>query len=240
VASSTTSRRAVVLLSGGLDSATVLAMARAEGLACHALTIQYGQRHEQELVSARRVASELGAAEHRNLKLDLSVFGGSTLFSGVVPKDESPETRAEIPSTYVPARNTVFLSIALGWAEVLDAEAIYLGVNAIDYSGYPDCRPEYLEAFQRVADLATRRGVEGRSIEIRAPLLHLDKAEIIQNGLDLGVDYGWTTSCYDPDHRGRACGHCDACQLREAGFEKVGAADPARTPQSETEGNERP
>jgi 7-cyano-7-deazaguanine synthase len=218
---------AVVLLSGGLDSATVLALARSNGMRCHALTVRYGQRHGHEIECAERVARALGAAEHRTLEIDLSGFGGSSLFpGGEIPKGEDPSGRSSIPSTYVPARNTILLSLALGWAEVLDAEAIYLGVNALDYSGYPDCRPEFLEAFRGMAALATRRGVEGRPIEIRAPLLRLTKGEIIRRGLELGVDYGMTTSCYDPDQTGAPCRCCDACTLRARGFRDAGVQDP--------------
>jgi len=220
-------RRAVVLLSGGLDSATALACARAEGWICHTLTVDYGQRHAHELAAARRVATALGAAEHRVIRIDLAAFGGSSLVGdGEVPKDGVGAGGRSIPSTYVPARNTVFLALALAWAEALGADAIFLGVNAVDYSGYPDCRPEYLDAFRRLSELATRRGVEGRPVEIRAPLLTLSKAEIIRTGLRLGVDYGLTSSCYDPDPGGAPCGACDSCRLRRAGFEQAGAADP--------------
>jgi len=221
--------RAVVLLSGGLDSATALAIARDEGYRCFGLSVDYGQRHRHELDCARRVATAIGLEAHRVVSLDLSGFGGSTLFSGAVPKDEiEPTERGEIPSTYVPARNTVFLSLALGWAEVLGARAIVLGVNALDYSGYPDCRPEYLEAFQRLADLATRRGTQGQTIRIWAPLLRWTKAEIIRRGLELGVDYSLTSSCYDPDPEGVSCGRCDACRLRKRGFAETGRVDPLR------------
>lgn len=221
-------RSAVVLLSGGLDSATTLAQAVADGLQCLALTVRYGQRHGYEIECAQRVACILDAAEHRIVDLDLSAFGGSTLFPGrAVPPAQSDSSEPGIPSTYVPARNTVFLSLALAWAEASDAEAIYIGVNALDYSGYPDCRPEYLRAFQQMADLATRRGVEGRPIEIRAPLLQLSKAQIISLGRSLGVDYALTTSCYDPGPEGRPCGSCDACAIRRRGFDEVGIADPS-------------
>jgi len=216
--------RAVVLLSGGLDSATALAIARSEVDACYALTIDYGQRHRVELDAARRVARALDVADHRVAKFDLSWIGGSALTDRAidVPKQSAPG----IPITYVPARNTIFLSLALGWAEVLGAEAIYIGANAVDYSGYPDCRPEFLEAFDRLARLATRAGVEGKPVHIRAPLVALPKVEIIQTGIRLGVDFALTLSCYDPDAEGRACGTCDSCRLRAAGFRDAGVADP--------------
>ena len=221
--------RAVVLLSGGLDSATALAIARAEGYRCFGLSIDYGQRHRQELDCARRVATTISLEAHRVVSLDLSAFGGSSLFTGEVPKDEiEPTERGEIPSTYVPARNTVFLSLALGWAETLEARAIVVGVNALDYSGYPDCRPEYLDAFQHLADLATRRGTQGQRIRIWAPLLRWTKAQIIRRGLELGVDYSLTSSCYDPDSGGVPCGRCDACRLRKRGFAEAGSIDPLR------------
>lgn len=219
--------RAVVLLSGGLDSATALAIARAAGYRCYGLSVDYGQRHRHELDCARRVAESVGLEGHRVVTLDLSGFGGSSLFGGAVPKDEvEPTARGEIPSTYVPARNTVFLSLALGWAEVLEARAIVVGVNALDYSGYPDCRPEYLQAFQSLADLATRRGTEGHAIRVWAPLLHWTKAEIVTRGIALGVDYSLTSSCYDPSPSGVPCGRCDACRLRLRGFAEAGEADP--------------
>jgi len=195
---------------------------------CLALSVRYGQRHAHEIECAKQVARAVGAAAHRIIDLDLSSFGGSSLFPGEPVPSATGSSRDEIPSTYVPARNTVFLSLALAWAEAAEAAAIYLGVNALDYSGYPDCRPEYLRAFQRMADLATRRGVEGNPIEIRAPLLHLTKAQIIARGRELGVDYALTTSCYDPGSDGRACGRCDACRIRERGFAELGLADPAR------------
>ncbi|MBI5611481.1 MAG: 7-cyano-7-deazaguanine synthase QueC [Gammaproteobacteria bacterium] len=216
--------KAVVLLSGGLDSATLLALARAQGFACHALSFDYGQRHRVELTAAARVAERLGAVEHRTVKLDIGWIGGSALTDASIPVPRVPG--GGIPITYVPARNTVFLAIALGWAEVLDARAIFIGVNALDYSGYPDCRPAYIEAFQQLANLATRAGVEGRPIRIHAPLIEMQKAEIIQAGARLGVDYALTTSCYDPDVRGRACGRCDSCRLRAAGFAAAGVPDP--------------
>jgi 7-cyano-7-deazaguanine synthase len=216
--------KAVVLLSGGLDSATTLAIARTEVAACYALTIDYGQRHRAELDAARRVARALGAADHRVATFDLSWIGGSALTDPTIAVPRQPT--AGIPITYVPARNTIFLSLALGWAEVLGAQAIYIGANAIDYSGYPDCRPEYLQAFQRLAALATRAGVEGSPISIRAPLLTLPKAEIIRTGARLGVDFALTLSCYNPDDSGRACGACDACRLRSAGFHAAAMPDP--------------
>jgi 7-cyano-7-deazaguanine synthase len=222
--------RAVCLVSGGLDSATTLAVARRDGFACYALSFDYGQRHRLELDAAARVAAELGAARHIVLKIDLRAFGGSALTDEIpVPKSRSAEAMgADIPITYVPARNTVFLSCALAWAEVLEAADIFLGVNAIDYSGYPDCRPEYIEAFERMANLATRAGVEGRTkVAIRTPLIRLTKAEIIRLGSGLGVDFGLTWSCYDPDAEGRPCGACDSCLLRAKGFEQAGLQDPA-------------
>ena len=217
-----------MLLSGGLDSATTLAQAKADGLECLALSIRYGQRHGYEIECAKRVARALGAEQHRIIDLDLSSFGGSSLFPGKPVPPSTDAAREGIPSTYVPARNTVFLSLALAWAEASEAAAIYIGVNALDYSGYPDCRPEYLRAFQTMADLATRRGVEGNPIEIRAPLLLLTKAEIIERGRELGVDYALTISCYDPGPEGRVCGRCDACGIRERGFQELGLADPSR------------
>ena len=219
-------RPAVVLLSGGLDSATALAIARAEGFACHALSFDYGQRHGAELDAARAVAVQLGAREHRVLRLDLGQFGGSALTDPAlaVPEVESPG----IPITYVPARNTVMLAMALAWAEVLGADDIFIGVNAVDYSGYPDCRPEYVAAFERMANLATRRAVEGAHLHIHAPLIELSKAEIIRRGAALGVDYARTVSCYQADAAGRACGRCDSCRLRRQGFEAAGIPDPTR------------
>lgn len=227
----TETRKAVVLLSGGLDSTTTLAIARREGFACHALSFRYGQRHQCELVAAQRVAGALGVEEHVVAEIDLRVFGGSALTSDVaVPKGREPEAMGSgIPVTYVPARNTIFLSFALAWAEVLGSSDIFIGVNALDYSGYPDCRPEYIAAFEHMARLATRAGVEGTGrVRIHAPLIHLTKAQIIARGLDLGVDYGLTTSCYDPDAGGAACGRCDSCLLRLRGFAEAGLADPAR------------
>ena len=210
-------KRAVVLLSGGLDSATTLAIAKADGFACHALSFRYGQRHGVELDAARRVAQHLGAAEHVILDIDLRQFGGSALTSNIpVPKDR--ELDDTIPVTYVPARNTIFLSFALAWAEVLGAQDIFIGVNALDYSGYPDCRPEYIAAFQKMADLATKAGVAGSRLRIHTPLIQLTKAEIIRKGTELGVDFDITLSCYDPSPTGGPCGRCDACQLRAKGF----------------------
>jgi 7-cyano-7-deazaguanine synthase len=223
---------AVVLLSGGLDSATAAAWAQREGYCLAALSLDYGQRHRVELDAARRIAASLGITDHVVLPIDLSAFGGSALtdMSIDVPKGRSTEAMAAgIPVTYVPARNTVFLSLALAMAETRGAEAIVLGVNAIDYSGYPDCRPEYLDAFRSLARLATKAGVSGQPLEILAPLVSLTKAEIIRLGLELGVDYGLTTSCYDPDPAGRPCGECDSCRLRAAGFTAAGAVDPRLT-----------
>jgi 7-cyano-7-deazaguanine synthase len=224
------SRRAVVLLSGGLDYATTLAIAKTSGFEPWALSFRYGQRHEAELDAAARVAERLGVHQHLVATIDLRMFGGSALTSDVdVPKDRPlDEMSRAIPITYVPARNTVFLSFALAWAEVLGAVDIFIGVNALDYSGYPDCRPEYVEAYERMANLATRAGVEGQDrLRIHAPLIHLTKAQIIRRGLELGVDYGITCTCYDPSTTGEACGHCDACVLRLKGFAEVGMQDPA-------------
>lgn len=223
-------RRAVVLLSGGLDSYTAAAIAREDGFALHALTIRYGQRHARELAAARAVARWLGVERHIELDVDLSAFGGSSLTSDMpVPKDR-PIDPSEIPSTYVPARNTVFLSLALAWAEVLHAHDIFIGVNALDYSGYPDCRPEFIAAFERLATLATADGVHGGRFTIHAPLQMLSKAEIIRRGLALGLDYGLTHSCYDPLPGGRPCGRCDSCVLRAAGFAEANVPDPALPP----------
>jgi len=219
-------KKAVVLLSGGLDSATLLAIARRDGYACHALSFAYGQRHRAELDAAVRVAKALHAVEHKTVSLDLSAIGGSALTDSSIPVPDHPT--AGIPSTYVPARNTVFLSVAVGWAEVLGAGDIFIGVNAVDYSGYPDCRPEFIEAFQQVANLGTKAGVEGQGIRIQAPLVTLSKAEIIKFGTGLGVDYGLTVSCYTADSEGRACGACDSCRLRRQGFIEAGLADPTR------------
>lgn len=217
-------KKAVVLVSGGLDSATSLAIARQAGFDCYALSFDYGQRHRCELTAAAKVAQQLGAREHKTITLSLDEIGGSALtdISISVPKQAS----TGIPVTYVPARNTVFLSLALGWAEVLEAYDIFIGVNAVDYSGYPDCRPEFIQAFQHMANLATRAGVEGHKISINAPLIHLSKSQIIQRGVGLGVDYSLTISCYDPDREGRACGLCDSCRLRRDGFVQAGITDP--------------
>ncbi len=222
-------KKAVVLLSGGLDSATALAIARREGFEPYALSFHYGQRHAVELECAVEQARSL-AREHRIVEIDLRAFGGSALTAEIeVPKhDDVGELTDEIPVTYVPARNTIFLSYALAWAEVLGANDIFIGVNALDYSGYPDCRPEFIEAFERVANLATVAGVKGSTLSIHAPLIHMSKAEIIRCGLDLGVDYAKTTSCYDPAPDGRACGRCDSCLLRRKGFRDAGAEDPRR------------
>ena len=219
--------KAVLLLSGGLDSYTAGAMARREGYELYALTVRYGQVHEREVTAARDVGKSLGVIRHVELTVDLAAFGGSTLVGdGAIPKDRDLDDRS-IPSTYVPARNTIFLSLALGWAEVLGAEAIVLGVNALDYSGYPDCRPEYLEVFERLAALATRAGVEGGHLQIKAPLLRMSKAEIIREGINLGLEYGLTHSCYDPSPSGAPCQRCDSCRLRARGFAQAGVADPA-------------
>jgi 7-cyano-7-deazaguanine synthase len=225
------SPRAVVLLSGGLDSYTAAAVAKREGFELFALSINYGQRHSQELEAARAVAKALGAARHLEMDFDLTRIGGSALTSDqiAVPKDQTIDPRV-IPSTYVPARNTIFLSVAMGWAEVIGATDIFIGVNALDYSGYPDCRPEFIRAFERLARLATKAGVEGRPLTIHTPLIALSKAGIISLGLSLGLDYGLTHSCYDPDARGRACGRCDSCRLREAGFRDAGLLDPLASP----------
>ena len=228
--SEATRPRAVVLLSGGMDSATTAAIALEQGFDVHALSVRYGQRHAVELESARRVAQGLGIARHEILDIDLRAFGGSALTADLaVPKD-TPVDRigSEIPATYVPARNTIFLSLALGWAEVLGARDIFIGANALDYSGYPDCRPEYLAAFERLANLATRAGVEGAGLRIHAPLITLSKREIVLRGLALGVDYRLTSTCYDPAPDGVGCGRCEACLLRLRGFREAGIEDPAR------------
>ena len=217
-------KRAVVLLSGGLDSATVLAMARSEGYVCYALSVDYGQRHHAELAAAQRVAQALDAEAHRVIDIDLTAFGGSALTDSNIAVPEQPSEG--IPLTYVPARNTIMLSLALAWAEVLQAQDIFIGVNAVDYSGYPDCRPEYVAAFERMANLATKAGVEGRQLALHAPLQHMSKAQIIRAGDQLGVDYGLTVSCYQVDEDGRACGVCDSCRLRRAGFEAAAVPDP--------------
>jgi 7-cyano-7-deazaguanine synthase len=222
--------KAVLLLSGGLDSTTLLAVARRDGFDVHAMTFRYGQRHANEIDAARRVAARFGVQDHVVADIDLRTFGGSALTSDSidVPRDRDVGERG-VPVTYVPARNTIFLAFALAWAEVLGAADIFIGVNALDYSGYPDCRPEYIEAFERMANLATRAATEGSLLlRIRAPLINLTKAQIVQLGTSLGVDYAVTQSCYDPDASGAACGHCDACQLRLKGFAEAGIADPAR------------
>jgi 7-cyano-7-deazaguanine synthase len=227
---------AVVLLSGGLDSATVAAIAQSEGFAVNALSFSYGQRHSWELEAARRVARSLGIESHHVAQIDLRAFGGSALTADIdVPKGRSGEDMSQgIPITYVPARNTIFLSYALAWAEVLEAEDIFIGVNALDYSGYPDCRPEYIRAFEAMANLATKAAVEGRQrLTIHAPLIDLSKAEIIRRGLQLGVDYGLTSSCYDPSAEGHPCGECDSCQLRRKGFREAGAVDPLPYPEGQ-------
>jgi 7-cyano-7-deazaguanine synthase len=219
-------KRAVVLVSGGLDSATTLAIARELGYHCYALSFDYGQRHRCELAASGAVAAGLGALEHRTVKLDLRQFGGSALTDDAI---DVPDSGGEgIPVTYVPARNTVFLSLALAWAEVLEARDLFIGVNAVDYSGYPDCRPEFIQAFERMANLATKAGVEGHPFTIHAPLIELSKAEIIQAGTRLGVDYAITVSCYNPDEDGLACGRCDSCRLRAEGFAAAGLPDPTR------------
>ena len=220
------SKRAVILLSGGLDSATVLAIAVKAGYACHALSLDYGQRHRAELAAARRVATQLGAIEHRVIQLGLGQFGGSALTDSAIAVPEAPSTG--IPVTYVPARNTVMLSLALAWAEVLTARDIFIGVNAVDYSGYPDCRPAYIAAFERMANLATKAAVEGEPVRIHAPLQELSKADIIKVGAALAVDYRLTVSCYQADDDGRACGVCDACRLRREGFKAASLTDPTQ------------
>ena len=233
-----TEKRAVVLLSGGLDSATAAALARRDGFALYGLTIRYGQVHAVEIEAARRVAASLGFAKHVELDIDLKGFGGSSLVGeGEIPTGELRTSNFElptssVPSTYVPARNTVFLSLALAWAEVLGAERIVIGVNALDYSGYPDCRPEFIAAFDYLATLATRAGVEGKAPRVWAPLQHLGKAAIIRAGLELGIDYGGTHSCYNPGSDGRPCGRCDSCQLRARGFADAGVADPLLSPRA--------
>ncbi len=220
------SHRAVVLLSGGLDSATTLALAREQGFDCYALSFAYGQRHEVELQAAERVARSIGTLDHKTIELDLSQFGGSALTDPSIPVPTEPTEG--IPITYVPARNTVFLSLALGWAEVLGAHDLFIGINAVDYSGYPDCRPEFIRAFERLANLATKAGVEGERFTVHTPLIDLSKAEIIREGTRLNVDYSETVSCYSANDQGRACGRCDSCRLRAAGFADAGIADPTR------------
>jgi 7-cyano-7-deazaguanine synthase len=226
--------RAVVLLSGGLDSYTAAAVAKRDGFELFALTVRYGQRHAEEIAASRRVAAAVGVSQHLELDVDLSRLGGSALTADIdVPKDQ-PLDAGTIPVTYVPARNTVFLSLALGWAEVLGADDLVIGVNALDYSGYPDCRPEFIRAFETLANLATKAGVEGRTWRVRAPLLDLSKADIVRLGTSLGLDYSLTHSCYDPDPQGRSCGHCDSCRLREAGFREAGVLDPLASPHAIT------
>ncbi|MCU7915160.1 MAG: 7-cyano-7-deazaguanine synthase QueC [Candidatus Thiodiazotropha sp. (ex Gloverina cf. vestifex)] len=219
-------KHAVILLSGGLDSATVLAIAREQGYQCHALSMSYGQRHAAELAAAEKVAASMGAVEHKVIHIELDAFGGSALTDKAIDVPES--LQAGIPVTYVPARNTVFLSLALGWAEVLDAHGIFIGVNAVDYSGYPDCRPQFIQAFEGLANLATKAGVEGKPFHIHTPLIDLTKGEIIRQGRELGVDYGLTVSCYQANEAGEACGVCDSCRLRAKGFIEAGLADPTR------------
>lgn len=221
-----TTKKALILLSGGLDSATVLAMAKADGYACYSMSFDYGQRHRSELQAAERVARQMGVVEHKVIGLNLNGIGGSALTDTSIAVPETLE--AGIPVTYVPARNTVFLALALGWAEVLGARDIFIGVNAVDYSGYPDCRPEFIAAFETMANLATKAGVEGQGFRIQAPLQMMSKGEIVQAGLRHGVDYGLTVSCYQADDDGRACGKCDSCRLRAEGFANAGVADPTR------------
>ncbi|MDO8698026.1 MAG: 7-cyano-7-deazaguanine synthase QueC [Pseudomonadales bacterium RIFCSPLOWO2_12_59_9] len=221
-----TDKKAVILLSGGLDSATVVAMARAEGYACYTMSFDYGQRHRAELQAAEQVAKQLGVVEHKVIGMNLNGIGGSALTDASIAVPEHPVEG--IPVTYVPARNTLFLSLALGWAEVLGARDIFIGVNAVDYSGYPDCRPEFIAAFETLANLATKAGVEGQGFRIQAPLQAMSKGEIVVAGLKLGVDYALTVSCYQADEQGRACGKCDSCRLRAAGFAQAGVTDPTR------------
>jgi 7-cyano-7-deazaguanine synthase len=218
--------KAVILLSGGLDSATVLAMAVEQGYRCYSMSFDYGQRHRSELQAAERVAKQLGAVEHKLIRMDLNGIGGSALTDPSIEIPQAPSSG--IPVTYVPARNTLFLALALGWAEVLGARDIFIGVNAVDYSGYPDCRPAFIEAFAHLANLATRAGVEGVTMRIQAPLQAMSKAEIVRTGVRLGIDYGLTVSCYQADTDGRACGRCDSCRLRAAGFHSAGVTDPTR------------
>lgn len=222
----TGARTAVVLLSGGLDSYTAAAIADREGFALRALTVRYGQAHADELEAARRVARALGVREHLEIGVDLAAFGGSALTGSMPVPTDRPLDAAEIPSTYVPARNTVLLALALGWAEALGARDLFIGVNAVDYSGYPDCRPEYVAAFERLAALATRAGVEGARLRVHAPLIALSKADVIRRGLEMGLDYGLTHSCYAPGPGGRPCGRCDSCRIRARGFEAAGSPDP--------------
>lgn len=217
-------KKAVILLSGGLDSVTVLAMAKEQGFECYTLSFHYGQRHEVELVAAQKLSKQVGAVEHKVITIDLRSIGGSALTDTTIDVPEQIEEG--IPVTYVPARNTVFLSIALGWAEVLSAQAIFVGVNAVDYSGYPDCRPQFIEAFEHLANVATKASIEGQKLSIRAPLINMTKADIIQQGIRLGIDYSQTISCYQADSQGHACGRCDSCRFRQQGFEQAGIADP--------------
>ena len=221
-------RKAVVLLSGGLDSATVLAIARAEGYACHALSVDYGQRHGAELDAAARVAGALGAVAHKVIRIDLAAFGGSALTDSSIAVPTGGVEPGAIPITYVPARNTILLALALAWAEVLGAQHIFFGANAVDYSGYPDCRPEFVQGFERLANLATKAAVEGRALTVHTPIISVTKADIVRRGAALGVDYALTVSCYQADAEGQACGACDACRLRRAGFAEAGLADPTR------------
>lgn len=218
--------KAVVLVSGGLDSATTLAIARHEGFECYALSFDYGQRHRSELEAAKKVSSALGAVEYKVMRVDTGGMGGSALTDMSIAVPESPEE--QIPVTYVPARNTVFLSLALGWAEVLGARDIFIGVNAVDYSGYPDCRPEFIKAFEQLANLATKAGVEGEHFSVHTPLILLSKGDIVSRGVELGLDYAMTVSCYQADQQGRACGRCDSCRYRARGFSEAGIADPTR------------
>lgn len=219
-------KKAVILLSGGLDSVTTLAIAKQQGFECYTLSFDYGQRHDVEIVAAKKLSKQAGAIEHKVIKIDLREIGGSALTDSNI--DVPEQHQQGIPITYVPARNTVFLSIALGWAEVLTAQAIFMGVNAVDYSGYPDCRPAFISAFEQLANVATKAGVEGQKITIHAPLIKMTKADIIQQGLKLGIDYSQTVSCYQADQQGRACGRCDSCRFRRQGFEQAGVADPTR------------
>jgi 7-cyano-7-deazaguanine synthase len=218
--------KAVVLISGGLDSATALAIAKQQGFDCYGLSFDYGQRHACELDSARNVAKQAAVTEHKIIQLDLTQIGGSALTDKSIAVPDEPSDG--IPVTYVPARNTIFLSIALGWAEVLEAQDLFIGVNAVDYSGYPDCRPEFIQAFQKLANLATRKGVLGERFTVHTPLIQLSKADIIKKGVELGVDYALTVSCYDPDEKGHACGRCDSCRIRAQGFKQAGIADPTK------------
>jgi len=218
-------KRAVILLSGGLDSVTALAIAKAEGYDCYSISFDYGQRHKTELAAAQQLAQKAGVIAHKVIQIDLRAIGGSALTDNI----DVPEIEQQgIPVTYVPARNTIFLSIALGWAEVMNAEAIFVGVNAVDYSGYPDCRPEFIDAFEKVANLATKSAAEGSAIYIKAPLMHLSKSEIVKRGTELGIDYSETVSCYQADAQGRACGQCDSCRFRRQGFVDAGLVDPTR------------